>query len=86
MGTSYPPGMDGLTVMRNTTAALQTTLRDLLTSDLTAEALDDDILQIRIPGMHARALLRIMADHGIIQYPRIPSIPETSDESAKDAP
>jgi len=84
MGTQYPPGMDGTTVMRNTAAALQATLRDLLMSDLTAEALDDDMLQIRIPGMHARALLRIMADRGIIEYPRISTTPETSDDSAKD--
>lgn len=71
MATHYPPGMDGATVMRNTATAVQTTLRDLLASDLTAEALDDDMLQIRIPGMHARHLLRIMADRGIITYPQI---------------
>ena len=71
MATHYPPGMDGATVMRNTATAVQTTLRDLLASDLTAEALDDDMLQIRVPGMHARALLRIMADRGIVEYPRI---------------
>lgn len=79
MATHYPPGMDGTTVMRNTATALQSTLRDLLASDLTAEALDDDMLQIRIPGMHARALLRIMADWGIIEYPRIHA-------TAEDAP
>lgn len=71
MATHYPPGIDGQAVMRNTAAAVQATLRDLLASDLTAEALDDDMLQIRIPGMHARHLLRIMADRGIIQYPQI---------------
>jgi len=71
MATHYPPGMDGMTVMRNTASALQTTLRDLLASDLTARALDDDMLEVRIPGMHARSLLRIMADRGIIEYPRI---------------
>lgn len=80
MATHYPPGMDGATVMRNTATAVQTTLRDLLASDLTVEALDDDMLQIRIPGMHARALLRIMADHGIIQYPRIRTTPDPGDE------
>jgi len=76
MGTSYPPGMDGMVVIRNTATALQTTLRDLLASDLTARALDDDMLEVRIPGMHARALLRIMADHGIIEYPRISTTSE----------
>lgn len=86
MTTHYPPGMDGMTVMRNTATALQATLRDLLASGLTAEALDDDMLQIRIPGMHARALLRIMADRGIIEYPHIRSTPQSSDESAKGTP
>lgn len=78
MATHYPPGMDGMAVMRNTAAALQTTLRDLLASDLTATALDDDMLEVRIPGMHARSLLRIMADRGIIEYPRISTIGEGS--------
>ena len=80
MATHYPPGMDGATVMRNTANAVQATLRGLLASDLTAEALDDDMLQIRIPGMHARALLRIMADRGIVEYPRIST---TLDESGQ---
>lgn len=71
MATHYPPGMDGALVMRNTAAAVQATLRDLLASDLTATALDEDMMEIRIPGMHARALLRIMADRGVIEYPRI---------------
>ena len=79
MATHYPPGMDGAAVMRNTATALQGALRDLLASDLTAEALDDDMLQIRIPGMHARHLLRIMADRGIVEYPRIRT-------TAEDAP
>lgn len=80
MATHYPPGMDGSTVMRNTATAVQTTLRGLLASDLTVEALDDDMLQIRIPGMHARALLRIMADRGIVEYPRIRTTPDPGDE------
>lgn len=78
MTTHYPPGMDGALVMRNTAVAVQTTLRDLLASDLTARALDEDMLEIRIPGMHARSLLRIMADRGIIEYPRIRTTPETA--------
>jgi len=86
MATHYPPGMDGMAVMRNTATALQTTLRDLLASDLTATALDDDMLEVRIPGMHARALLQIMADHGIVEFPRIRSTPETSDESTEATP
>lgn len=76
MSTSYPPGMDGMTVMRNTAAALQKTINDLLAADCTARALDDDMLELRISGMHARALLRIMADHGIIAFPRIRSTPQ----------
>lgn len=47
MTTHYPSGIDGATVMRNTAAALQKTLNDLL-----------------------------MADHGIITFPRIRSTPE----------
>jgi len=54
----------------------QAALRDLLTSDLTATALDDDMLEVHIPGMHARALLRVMADHGIIEYPHISTTSE----------
>ena len=80
MATHYPPGMDGATVMLNTAAAVQSTLRDLLAADLTATALDDDMLEIRISGMHARALLRIMADCGIIQFPRIRSTPDAGSE------
>jgi len=76
MGTSYPPGMDGAAVMRNTATAVQATLRDLLAADLTATALDDDMMEIRISGMHARSLLRIMADRGIIEFPRIRSTEE----------
>jgi len=78
MATHYPPGMDGMTVMRNTATALQTVLRDLLASDLTATALNDDMLEVRIPGMHARHLLRIMADRGIIEYPRISTTAEAA--------
>lgn len=71
--THYPQGTDGAAVMRNTAAALQTTLNRLLMADCTATALDTDMLELRISGMHARALLRRMADHGIIEYPRINS-------------
>lgn len=50
--------------------------RDRLAADLTATALDDDMLEVCISGMHARSLLRIMADHGIIEFPRIRSTAE----------
>ena len=76
MTTHYAPGMDGLTVMRNTATAFQRTLNDLIMADITATALDEDMLEVRISGMHARALLRIMAARGIIEYPRIRSTPE----------
>jgi hypothetical protein len=68
--------MDGSTVMRNTAAALQATINDLAAADCTARALDDDMLELRISGMHARVLLRLMADYGIITFPRIRSTPD----------
>jgi len=71
MGTSYPDGMDGMVVMHNTAVATQKVLRDLLMSDLTVTVIDDDMLEIRIAGMHARGLLRRVADSGLIEYPRI---------------
>jgi hypothetical protein len=82
MSTHYPPGMDGMTVMRNTAAALQKTVNDLTMGDCTARALNDDMLELRISGMHARALLRTMADHGVITFPRIRSTPEEHGKGA----
>lgn len=73
MGTHYLPGMDGMAVMRDTAAALQKALNDLLMADCTATALDNDMLEIHISGMHARALLLVMSERGIIEFPQIGS-------------
>lgn len=66
MSTQYPPGIDGLELERRTAAQLQHVLRNWLAAgDATAEAsgkLDDDMVTIRLSGMHCRALVRQVAD------------------------
>lgn len=66
MATHYPPGMDGVELERRTAAQLQHVLRDwLVAGDVTAAAsgtADDDMVTIRMSGMHCRALMRHIAD------------------------
>lgn len=66
MTTHYPPGMDGVALERRTAAQVQHVLRDWLTAgDVTAAAsgnIGDDMVTIRISGMHCRSLIRRVAD------------------------
>lgn len=66
MTTHYPPDVDGVDLERRTAAQIQHVLRDWLTAgDATAEAsgnVNDDMVTIRLSGMHCRALVRQVAD------------------------
>jgi hypothetical protein len=63
--TAYPPGVDGHAVMRRTAEELQAVLCRLAAADATVRALDDDMLEVHISGMHARYLMAIMCDAGL---------------------
>lgn len=57
MGTHYPPGVDGAAVMAKTAEKFQEFLHQNGIGDETVTVLDTDMLEVKISGMAARALM-----------------------------